>query len=499
MIIILLLVAIKFFTTFHAIVSSKIEREIQEVKMINSINFTPFNYVKAQAPSKKQDVQFTGAAASVQEDTVTENPILKRKKPVVKKVAINAARGRIGKNIVRQYGLGLGAGSGVTTISTGSLLKRIKEAPCRLEIVGMNVSRDYGTEKEGLEGEIGLRRLEDEFRYDSILGNYPGYLNAKREDGKLYLYIGKSEDDKNLRKIRVLEQRNVLEDVDKKGNPIPALPWKELGVDIVIECSGKLKTKEALEQHLKAGAKRVILSAPAEKNKVTGKPDVDKTIVTGVNDNDLLPSDIVISGASCTTNCTAPVTKVIHGAFGIKRGFIQTTHAATNSQSMLDTFAKAKNRQSVNSIIPTTTGAAKTIGDVIPELEGKMNGLSARVPTSDGSIAYLVLDVDKTVTLQEVKDVLKNASQNEFKDRIVAVGDNITSVDIIGRPESSLYIEDQVQVIDGNMVVIPIFYDNEWGYTTHLMDLTRKVGSMMYNNKNSKPGTTGGNLNIGAA
>ena len=251
------------------------------------------------------------------------------------------------------------------------------------------------------------------------------------------------------------------------SNPDPAsLPWKELEVDYVLESSGVFRTREGAEKHLKAGAKRVVISAPAK------EPDV--TVVPGVNMQEYDPSKHrIVSMASCTTNCLAPMVKVLHDNFGVERGFITTVHAYTNDQRVLDAPHKKDFRRARAcnlSIIPTTTGAAKAIGLVLPELSGKLNGMALRVPVHDASITDLVAVLKTEVSRDDVNEAYKEASRSELKGILEYTEEPVVSIDIVGNPHSCI-IDGLSTMANGNLVKVLGWYDNEWGYCNRLVDL----------------------------
>lgn len=243
------------------------------------------------------------------------------------------------------------------------------------------------------------------------------------------------------------------------------IPWGELGVELVIDSTGAFKNKSDLEKHIQAGAKKVMITAPAK--------DEDITVVMGVNEKDYDPIlHNVISNASCTTNCLAPVAKVILDNFGVKKGLMTTIHAYTNDQQILDKRHKdlRRARAAAQNIIPTTTGAAKAVALVLPELKGKLNGFSVRVPVPTVSMVDVVFEVDKNTTAEEVNAVLKAASENELKGILGYTEEPLVSSDFIGDPRSSIVDGLSTMVID-NMVKVISWYDNEWGYSTRVVDL----------------------------
>ena len=258
---------------------------------------------------------------------------------------------------------------------------------------------------------------------------------------------------------------------DPKG--IPDLPWGELGVDVVLECTGKFRSSPELRKHIECGAKKVVLSCPA-------KGEIDGTFVVGVNDDKYDPATMdIVSNASCTTNCLAPVAKVLFDEFGIERGMMTTVHAYTSDQKILDNSHKdlRRARAGACSIVPTTTGAAKALGLVIPELAGKFDGMSARVPTPDGSMVDLTCELGREVTVEEVNAAMKAAAEGRLKGILDYSEDALVSTDIIGVKASSIFDAGCTMVLGGkgNMVKVLSWYDNEMGYSCRLLDLAKVV------------------------
>ena len=291
-------------------------------------------------------------------------------------------------------------------------------------------------------------------KYDSTYGRFPGKVEAK--DGDIYI------DGEKLKSYAERDPAN--------------LPWGELGVDIVLECTGIFRDAAMAGKHLEAGAKKVIISAPGK--------DIDGTFVLGVNQDTYDPANHhIISNASCTTNCLAPVAKVLNDVFGIKRALMTTIHAATTSQKVLDLAAKdlRRSRSSLVNIIPTTTGAAKAVGLVLPELNGKINGMAFRVPTVTGSVVDLVAELEKDVTAEEINAAFKTASESEgWLGKVLDYTDEpIVSTDIIGHAPSSTIDSLSTDVMDGNMVKVVAWYDNEWGYSSRLADLAGFVAEKL--------------------
>jgi glyceraldehyde 3-phosphate dehydrogenase len=245
------------------------------------------------------------------------------------------------------------------------------------------------------------------------------------------------------------------------------LPWKELGIDVVVEATGIFRSRESLQQHIDAGAKRVILTVPS-------KDEIDYTVVLGVNEDGLKPEHKIISNASCTTNCLAPIAKVLNDNFGIIEGLMTTTHAYTNDQRLADVPHKdwRRGRAAAENIIPTTTGAAKAVGKVIPELKGRLDGLACRVPVPDGSIVDLVVEVEKDVTVEEVNAAVRMAAKTErMKNVLLYSEDKLVSSDIVGNSYSSIYDAEFTRVIGKRVIRTLNWYDNEWGYSNRVVDL----------------------------
>jgi glyceraldehyde 3-phosphate dehydrogenase len=264
--------------------------------------------------------------------------------------------------------------------------------------------------------------------------------------------------------------------VDGKSIPVTAiknpaeLPWGARGADIILESTGVFTSKAQCEMHLQAGAKKVLLSVPP-------KDAVDAIIVMGVNDKDLKATDKIVSNASCTTNCLAPVAKVLHETFGIKRGLMTTVHAYTNDQQVLDMPHKdlRRGRAAAYSIIPTTTGAARAVGKVLPALAGKLDGMAMRVPVIDGSVVDLVVELEKPATIETINAAIKKAAEGALKGILQYCEDPIVSCDVIGNAHSSVFDSLCTSVMDGNFVKIVSWYDNEWGYSNRCVDLFKKM------------------------
>jgi glyceraldehyde 3-phosphate dehydrogenase len=253
-----------------------------------------------------------------------------------------------------------------------------------------------------------------------------------------------------------------------------ALPWDELDVDVVIESTGVFRDRQSLQKHLDAGAKRVILTVPA-------KDAIDETIVLGVNDAELDTDDLIVSNASCTTNCLAPLAKVLDDEFGIKKGVMTTVHAYTNDQRLADVPHEdlRRSRAATENIIPTTTGAAKAVGEVLPDLDGKLDGMAMRVPVADGSTVDLVVELERDVTVEEVNAAIKKAAEGDLAGIMEYTEDPIVSTDIIGNPHSSIFDASGTQVMGGNLVKVMSWYDNEWGYSNRVVDLVERLAEVM--------------------
>ncbi len=252
------------------------------------------------------------------------------------------------------------------------------------------------------------------------------------------------------------------------------LPWDELEVDVVVEATGVFRDRASLQKHVDAGAKRVILTVPA-------KDDIDETIVLGVNDSELGPEDVIVSNASCTTNSLAPLAKILDDEFGIEKGVMTTVHAYTNDQRLADVPHKdlRRSRAATENIIPTTTGAAKAVGEVLPQLKGKLDGMAMRVPVPDGSTVDLVVELKKDVTVEEVNAAVKRAAEGHLAGIMEYTEDAIVSTDIIGNPHSSIFDASGTQVMGGNLVKVMSWYDNEWGYSNRVVDLIQRLGEVI--------------------
>jgi glyceraldehyde 3-phosphate dehydrogenase len=329
------------------------------------------------------------------------------------KVGINGF-GRIGRNIFRAA----------------------HEAETDLEFVAVNDITDAAT-------------LAHLVKYDSVFGRFPAEVEADEES----ISVGGSE-------VKVLAERDP-----------GALPWADLGVEVVIESTGLFTAREDAAKHLDAGAKKVIISAPAK------EPDV--TVALGVNFDDAYDPEAhdVISNASCTTNCLAPVAKVIHETVGIEHGLMTTIHAYTADQRLQDMPHKdlRRARAAAINLIPTSTGAAKAIGLVLPELDGKLNGVAVRAPVPTGSVVDLVCRVGRETSADEINSALRAAAEGPLDGILAYTEDPIVSTDIVGDPHSSIFDAEQTIVIEGRMVKAVAWYDNEWGYSNRCVELAAKV------------------------
>jgi glyceraldehyde 3-phosphate dehydrogenase len=319
------------------------------------------------------------------------------------------------------------------------VVRAAKQTGAKIDVVAINDLTDTKT-------------LAHLFKYDSVHGKFDGEVSFDADSITI-----------NGDKIKVLKEKD------------PALlPWKDLKVDIVLEATGRFTKAEDAKKHITGGAKKVIISAPA-----TGE---DITIVLGVNDNKYDPAaHHIISNASCTTNCLAPMVKVVRDNFGFKHGAMVTIHSYTNDQSILDLPHKdlRRARAAAVSMIPTTTGAAKATGLVIPEVKGKIDGIAIRVPTPNVSLTELTVEVEKGTTIAEVNAALKSASEGALKGVMAFTDEELVSVDYIGNPASCTIDSKSTNVIDGTMVKLSGWYDNEWGYSSRCVDLMLLVGKSL--------------------
>lgn len=314
----------------------------------------------------------------------------------------------------------------------GRAVFRIAESLPEIEIVAINDLFDNDA----------LRYL---LNYDTVMGRFPGQVS-----------IENSEMVTSRTRARMLQERDPAQ-----------LPWKELEVDAVVESTGVFRSKAQVSMHLEAGAKRALLTVPA-------KDQIDYTVVMGVNEEGLKPEHRVVSNASCTTNCLAPVAKVLHDAFGIREGIINTVHAYTNDQSLADVPHSdwRRSRAAAENIIPTSTGAAKAVGEVLPELKGRLDGIASRVPVPDGSVVDLFVELEKEVTAEQVNETLRSAAGAErMRDVLEYTEEPVVSSDIIGNPHSSIFDASFTQVGGGRYLKALSWYDNEWGYSKRVCDV----------------------------
>ncbi|MBN2219892.1 MAG: type I glyceraldehyde-3-phosphate dehydrogenase [Kosmotogaceae bacterium] len=287
-------------------------------------------------------------------------------------------------------------------------------------------------------------------KYDSVHGRFKGSVEAK--EGAILV---------NGKEVKVFAEKN------------PAnLPWKDLGVELVIEATGVFRNREKTMPHIDAGAKKVLITAPA-------KGEVDATIVLGVNDEVLKPEMTIVSNASCTTNSIAPIIKILNDNFGIEKGYLTTVHAYTNDQRILDLPHSdlRRARTAAANTIPTSTGAAKAVGLVIPELKGKLDGIAMRVPVTDGSITDLTVVLKKDTSAKEVNELVKKAAENELKGIVEFTEEELVSSDIVGTTVSSVF-DSKLTAVMGNLVKVCAWYDNEYGYSCRVVDLAKKMMEM---------------------
>ena len=319
-----------------------------------------------------------------------------------------------------------------------SILRIIVEQDIDLNVVAINDLGDY-------------ENLAYLFKHDSIMGVLDADITIQNEI------------------LRINEREIKLVSISEPSK----LPWKELSVDIVIESTGIFTNKESLNEHINAGAKKVILTVPP-------KDEIDATIVLGVNDDTLTNDSKIISNASCTTNCLAPIAKVLNDNFIIKSGLMTTVHAYTNDQALAERTHSdfRRGRNATQNIIPTSTGAAKAVGMVMPELDGKLDGMAMRVPVPNGSVVDLIVELEKSVTVDEINKVVKNASENELKGILSYSEVPLVSTDILGNPNSSIYDASSTSILENNYVRVVCWYDNEWGYSNRVVDL---IGNLLNN------------------
>ncbi len=289
-------------------------------------------------------------------------------------------------------------------------------------------------------------------KYDTVMGRFKDTVETSGDILKT-----------SHNEVKMLEEKNP-----------GSLPWQKLGIDIVIEATGIFRTRQQIGQHLKAGAKRVILTVPA-------KDEIDYTVVIGVNDEGLKPEHRIVSNASCTTNCLAPMAKVLNDNFGIEYGVINTVHAYTNDQRLADVPHSdfRRSRAAAENIIPTSTGAAKAVGMVIPELKGKLDGIAMRVPVPDGSVVDSIFKLKQNVSIDDINEsVLQASGKSRLKNIIEYSTMPVVSTDIIGNPHSSIFDAPFTKIVGGNLIKTLNWYDNEWGYSNRVVDLLEIMGNM---------------------
>jgi glyceraldehyde 3-phosphate dehydrogenase len=321
----------------------------------------------------------------------------------------------------------------------GRAVFRIAELRQDIEIVAINDLCDHEA----------LRYL---LSYDTVMGNFEPEVSIEGSE----LVTSKT-------------RANMFKERDPK-----LLPWTELEIDAVVESTGVFRSREQLSQHLEAGAERVLLTVPA-------KDDIDYTVVLGVNDEGLTSSHRIVSNASCTTNCLAPLAKVLHDAFGIREGVINTIHAYTNDQSLADVPHSdwRRSRAAAENIIPTSTGAAKAVGEVLPDLKGRLDGIASRVPVPDGSVVDFFAELDEEVTVEDVNKVVQTAAQSDRMAGVLEYTEEpVVSTDIIGNPHSSVFDASFTQVGEGGFVKTLSWYDNEWGYSNRVCDVLSLMGKL---------------------
>ncbi len=290
------------------------------------------------------------------------------------------------------------------------------------------------------------------FKYDSIHGTWDGSIKLEGDVMEV-----------NGDPFQILHEKDPAK-----------LPWKDYDVDYVIDATGVFRKIDQLEQHLNAGAKRVIVTVPT-------KDELPSTVVLGVNDHVITPEARIISNASCTTNCAAPVAKVLQESFGIKRGLLTTVHAYTSDQRLIDAPHGSDMRRSRNAatnIVPTSTGAARAIGKVMPELAGKLDGVAMRVPVPDGSLVDMTVELETDVTVEAINDAMKVAAETSLHGILEYCTDPIVSGDIVGNTASSIFDAELTQVIDSRMAKVVSWYDNEWGYSTRIEELINRLAHM---------------------
>lgn len=332
------------------------------------------------------------------------------------KVAINGF-GRIGRNTLRAI---------------------IESGRTDIEVVAVN-------------GLAPVETLAHLFRHDSVHGRFPGEVTVKGD----VMDVGRGP----IRVVRIAEPGQ--------------LPWGELGVDVVMECTGAFTSKEKSLPHIEAGAKRVLISAPGE--------GADRTVVYGVNHDQLTAEDIVVSNASCTTNCIAPVAKVLNDAIGIEKGQMTTIHAYTGDQPTLDKIHRDlyRARAAAMSMIPTSTGAAKAVGLVLPELKGRLDGVSVRVPVPNVSLVDLKFVASRTTSVDEIHEAIRAAADGPMKEILAYTTEKLVSIDFNHDPHSAIFHMEKTAVLGGDLVSVLVWYDNEWGFSNRMNDVAVAMGRLI--------------------
>lgn len=381
--------------------------------------------------------------------------IEKKDDPQTANIVIVGGGGRIGKNAFRQYLLAKHGSKGI--YNSWDALRPIY---LKQNIVAVNMG-SMGLKNEETINDISDETLLNQIRNDSVLGQLPNNikLSIKRKDNETFLHVRSHRDEEF---IRLVATRNSVD-------------FSEYDASIIVDTTGANTTKDSMQKHITNGIRYAVLSAPGT-NMLTVVPGVNSD---KIDDIDKPENGNVISAASCTTTCISPYIKLFDDAFGVENGVVETVHSATASQYLTDKSHKkgeSKNRSSMDSMIPTTTGAAKAVGEVLPHLKGKLDGFATRVPVADGSMAVITLNLKQKTTLEEVKHVLKEASESiEYGNLIDSAPLGSTSKDVLQRHESGLYVPESVKLINGTLLSFKVYYDNEFGYTRSLMTLSNEL------------------------
>jgi glyceraldehyde 3-phosphate dehydrogenase len=323
------------------------------------------------------------------------------------------------------------------------VLRAVKERRLDVDFIAINDVAD-------------LEPLGMVLRYDSIHGRYPGSVEWR---GTSLIVDG--------------DEIQVFKVGDKRAGDPFAFPWHDLNIDVVVEASGQFRRRDELQRHLDAGAKRVVLTVP-------GKDPLDATIVLGVNDHTLRPEHRIISNSSCTTNCAAPIAKILEDAYTIRKGYLTTVHAYTNDQRLFDYPHKdmRRARMAAINIVPTSTGAARALGLVVPSLLGKVEGLAFRVPVPSGSVVDLTVYTDKKADVKEIHELMRRAAEGPMQGILKISTDPIVSADVIGDPHSAIYDAPLTQVLGDRMTKVVAWYDNEWAYAMRVAELLPRVAAL---------------------